>query len=163
MSNMEVIEEVLALLRDTKPASWSHFDAMNDDDMARKVANWHRVLSPIPQEQLIRAAVLFSRTGGPHLPSPSELFQKALELMDEEPPAEDAWALVLKRIRGQDVELPPRAEKVLVQMGGVSNLQKVDEEKWHRKAFLESYTARTVRARETAALDPSRLLSSAKQ
>ncbi len=148
MATLEVVERAMELLARSKPGT----------DLATvSVEVYALVLEPVPDDVLLQAAVVLARSPGAFLPDAGTLYETSMDLTDQEPPAEDAWLLVLKHSRnaslGRDnpVQLPVRAARALRRIGGDEGW-KEDEFPFRRKEFLEVYGTLRARERREAAL-----------
>ena len=151
MARTEVVEEVIALLRDSKPAEWGKFRAMDGEDYERILANWTRVLAPVADAVLLQVAVIAARKGGAFLPSPGDLYELALDLLDDAPDPDEAWAVALEYARTPyiykpEFKLPERVRLALKGMGDPGQWE-VAKYGFRRSQFRESYERETERWR----------------
>ena len=160
MATLTIIEEVLAFLRDCRPAEWDRFKGMPTEEYGRILESWWKVLEPVPDALLVEAAVLHSRKPGAFFPSPGDLFQAALDLRDDSPPEGEAWKAALALACGRTVDLHPLVAEALEAVGGRQELAQANEadNRFYRAQFVKAYQAARERVRERALLDPSRLL-----
>lgn len=106
---------------------------------------------PIPDKTLAEAAVQVSRSDREFFPPPGVVYQAALDLMDDSPNPEDAWAVALQYAKTPyflkpGFELPERVRKVLRGMGDPGQWE---EAKYgmYRSQFQDAYRQETARWR----------------
>jgi len=151
MATIETVEEVIALLRDSKPAEWDKFRSMDREDYDRILTNWTRVLAPVADAVLLQVAVIAARKGGAFLPSPGDLYEIALDLLDNSPDIDEAWAIALKYAQTPymykpEFDLPGRVRVALKGMGDPGQWE-VAKYGYLRTQFQESYKRETERWR----------------
>jgi len=111
MATIQCVTEILDLFARSKPGA-------NIRDFEKVAQAWYLVLEPLADEDVMDAALRLARTGGDFLPSAGAVYEAVLDDLDREPDAAAAWALVVRKSRGNRVELPPRAKAALGAMGG---------------------------------------------
>jgi len=129
MAMIEMVKKILTLLSQTKPGT---------DLSTVNIEAYHLVLAPVPDEVLEQASLILARQPGAFLPSAGDLYDASLDLLDESPDVADAWALVLRRARGADVDLPARAAKAVARIGGTTGWLEKDIS-YRRREFMEAY------------------------
>ena len=150
MADFAVVTEALNLLLQTKPGT------MLPDNT---VEAYTLVLEPIPNETLMQAAVLLTRVPGAFMPDAGTIFQAALDLMDTEPPADEAWEHVLKYSSAASLsdadnptKLTAREKRALQLMGGNCGDWLVKDFPFRRREFIEIYQRQEQRWRDDAAM-----------
>jgi hypothetical protein len=142
MATRDTVKRVMTLLAETRPGT----------DLAKiGLDAYVLVLEQVPDDKLTEAAVLLAREPGDFLPSAGTLFDRALDLMDQEPPAEDAWALVERKARGKAVDLPERAAAVLANLGNWQDWT-VDDLPFRKREFMDLYDKQRARWKRERAL-----------
>lgn len=159
MADRTTVEEVMAFLRDNKPAEWDRFKGMSADEYDRIITNWARTLEPVPDTVLLQVAVIAARQPGAYMPPPGALYDAALDLLDNAPDVADAWALVEKQARGSRAELPDRVSKAVARMGGTGGW-KEDEMGIKRAQFSKEYDRVRSEWKRQAALPGVKMLGS---
>ena len=135
MAARETVEKAYALLGSTRPGA---------DLTKLDVEACTMVLDPIPDDAVLKAAIMLSRKEGDFLPSAGTLFQTALDLLDSEPPADEAWTLVRQHASHASlsttnpVHLPERIATALENIGGDIGWT-LDEIPYRRREFIAAY------------------------
>ena len=150
MADFAVVTEMLDLLLQTKPGT------MLPDNT---VEAYTLVLEPIPNEELMQAAILLSRKPGAFIPDAGTIYQAALDLLDTEPSADEAWEHVLQYSKAASLpdasnptKLTEREKRALDLMGGNCGMWLVDEMHFRRREFIEIYQGQERKWRDDAAM-----------
>jgi len=157
MASMRTVDEVLNLLIRSKPGMDRTMDGFQET-----VAAWHMVLEPIPDEAAWHAAVLLAR-GSEAFVNAGQVFQAALDLLDKEPSAEDAWRYMEIWARDPSAfnfgkELPRRIVRASLPLPRKSEWK--EEDLPHlRRAFEAEYERLSQEWRRAAAMGEGRLLA----
>jgi hypothetical protein len=149
MATLEIVTEIFDLLVRSKPAA-------RVDDVPRTIQAWAFFLQDLPDAELWQAAVILGRTPGAFLPDVGTLADLALDLVDDQPPAEDAWALVVRYARyasqpENPVTLTERAANVLDTMGNCGDWT-VDDLPFRKREFMDLYDKQRARWKRERAL-----------
>lgn len=154
MATIEAVTDVLDFLVRNKPGA----PKMDVDEFEKTAQAWYVTLEPLCDEVVMQAAVVLAREKGDYLPSSGTLYNYCLDLMDDQPSADDAWALV-DRYRhhaslgvNNPVKLPDRAMAALRAMGGNCGMWLEDDIAFRRREFLEAYGNLRARWKRESAL-----------
>jgi hypothetical protein len=130
------------------------------DDVDTIVNAYMLELEAVPDNLLWQATLAVGREPTEFMPSAGQLYQAALDLMDNQPDSGQAWALVVKAASGNKADLPPLVQSAIDGIGGLDMLRhdKESNNSIHRARFIEQYEAARRRERRRAILDPSRML-----
>jgi len=128
------------------------------------IASWWALLSDVPPDQFLRAAIEHSRAST-FPPTPAELRKLALRPEQEGLTAEDAWSEVIGEIRrvgwcGKPQWSTPQAERAAAALGSWRTLcsQTSNELAANRAHFFRLYSAFAGRAeREVACLEAEQI------
>ena len=142
MATTETVKKALAFLGQVKPGT---------DLGTISMEAYQAVLAPIPDDVLEKVAIIFARQSGSFLPSAGDLYDAALDLVDDSPDVGEAWALVLRKARGGNPDLPERAARAAAMMGGTAGWLAKDED-YKRREFAKAYEAAGREWRERMAL-----------
>jgi len=155
MASIECVANVLDLLVRSAPG----FQGI--EDFEKTVKAWVAILEPIPDDLLGKVVVLMGREGWEYqaFPKAGDLYQMALNLVDPEPLAEEAWLTIKQHSRyantrsdnDNPVKLGGRTAEALRLMGGDRGWLE-DELPFRRKEFLDVYAGLRKRQRQQAAL-----------
>jgi len=156
VADRRIVEEVFLFLRDNKPAEWDRLRGMSPDEYERVLRNWTSTLGPIPDEILMEVTVMACRKPGAFMPPPGDLYNAALDLMDDSPDVGEAWALVLRKARGGNPDLPRRAAKAVAMIGGTDGWLEKDIP-YRRQEFAKAYERAGREWRERMALPGAEL------
>lgn len=128
------------------------------DDVATA---WEFALADVPYEASA-AAIKAHLQESPFFPSPSEIYQRALDMTGALPSAGDAWGIVQARISstypGQEAtewDAPHPVREAARAMGGINTLRMSENpmaDRAHFIKFYEQYRQRAARAVDIAAL-----------
>ena len=132
MATIECVTEVLDLFARSKPGT-------NIKDFEKVAQAWYLVLEPLADEWVMGAAVRLARQGGDFLPSAGAVYEAALDDLDPEPNAAEAWATVEKHARGKDVSLSNRMLAALGAMPSSPGDWQEDELAFRRRDFLTEF------------------------
>jgi len=142
VSTLIEVKDILTMLCRSKPGT-----NLNKIDLG----TYHAILEPIPGDVLKRAAIVMARQSGSFPPSAGDLYQKALDLMDDSPDVGEAWALVLRKARGEEVDLPERVARAAALIGGTRGWMDKDVD-YKRREFAKAYERAGREWRERASL-----------
>ena len=152
MASENCVVQILKLFSRTKPGT-------RIDEFSETVEAWVLVLHPLDDDVVTQAAVTLSRQDGDFMPSTGAVFQGALDLMDNEPAADEAWNSVREYSRyanriGMDnpVKLTDRTSKALDLIGGNCGNWLDKDIPFHRREFIEIYDSLEKQWRNEAAL-----------
>ena len=150
MADFAVVTEVLNMLLQTKPGT-----ALPDNT----VEAYTMVLEPIPNDTLMEAAVVLARKPGAFIPDAGTIFQAALDLMDTEPSADEAWQHILQYSKAASLpdeynktKLTDRERRSLDLMGGNCGRWLIKDHPFRRREFIEIYNGQGQRWRDDVAL-----------
>jgi len=144
MATKRKIRETVVVIAGSKPGT-----SLEDVRMESYVL----ALEPVPDEVLDRLATFFVRQAGDFMPSAGTIYQKALDLMDPEPSADEAWVAVSRHVKGlSGPPLTPRAARALAALGGKAALGEAGKDSMYRAMFVKAWESETRRDRERAAL-----------
>lgn len=153
MASPETVMEVLDLLERCWPGV-----ALKDGTAQA----YHAVLEPLPDALLLKAAQMVARSGAEFFPPAGKLFQAALDLVDDQPGASEAWGIVLKgaQTSKQLSDLPRRAALAIEDSGGFRLLKMSPDDALppFRARFIQAYEARKQGERASMAIDSGKLL-----
>lgn len=128
-------------------------------DFQQTVEAWMLVLEPLSDDVVMRAAVGLARNGSDFVPSAGAVYQGALDLLDDEPTADEAWTHVLQYSKAASrpdadnpTKLTAREKKALDLMGGNCGMWQIDEYQFRRKEFIEVYNRQEKQWRAQATL-----------
>ena len=107
-------------------------------------------LEPVPDAALEQAMVTLMRTEGAFIPDAGTMFGAALDLLDPEPGAAEAWVAVEKHARGKNVNLSNRMLAALDAMGGNPGDWQEDELPFRRREFMTEFEKQRARWRSAA-------------
>jgi len=154
MATIDTVKKALTLLSKTRPGT---------DLSTVSVEAYQAVLSPIPDRVLERVSILAARQPGAFLPSAGDLYDAALNLLDDQPNVDDAWVLVWEKARGYSVELPARTAAALKAIGGIpQGGWEMGDVPFRRQEFVKIYEAEQRRWKQQAAMPGTKLLESGK-
>ena len=150
MADFAVVTEALNLLLQTKPGT-----TLPDNT----VEAYALVLEPIPNETLMQVAVMLTRKPGAFMPDAGTIFQAALDLIDEEPDADEAWEHIVQYSKAASrppednpTKLTDRERRALDLMGGNCGDWLVKDYPFRRREFVEIYNAQERKWRDNAAM-----------
>lgn len=130
MADLPTVAQAMSRIAGGKPGS---------DLSAVDAHSYYEVLQGFSNRVIERLVLRFLKDPSPYFPSSGEMYHAACDLTDKQPGPEVAWAYVLKKIQGAEVELPERAEKVYRMMGGKSAMEKEADENIYRSQFYKLY------------------------
>ena len=130
MATKETVKKCLAVLAGSKPGT----------DMATvNLESYALALEPVPDPVLEQITVGLMRVEGAFIPDAGTMFKAALDLLDPEPDDADAWALVVRKAKGNTVDLPLRAKAALDAMGGNPGDWDPADLNFRRREFLAEF------------------------
>ena len=133
MASEECITNILDLYARTKLGT-------KIEDFNKMVEAWRIHMEPLDDKVVTEAAIIVGRNDTSNfIPSPGAVYQAALDLMDNEPSANEVWDDILRAARGhKDITLSERAARALKAIGGYSGW-KEDDLPYRRREFIEAY------------------------
>jgi len=159
MASIETVTSILKELTRTRLGMGKMID-----DFTATVGAWHHVLEPIPDEIAFRATVLLARSEDAFI-HPGQVFQAALDLLDKEDSAEDAWKVVRSKAGGCSVPLRGRTALAAQVLPSPEDRDawSVDALPHLRRAFEAEYKRLAQEWRRAAAMGEGRLLTDGKE
>jgi hypothetical protein len=109
---------------------------------------YRAALEPVSDDLLKQAAVLVLRREESYFPTPGKLFQAALELVDDQPGAVEAWGMLIRSIPYFE-NLTVRIRRTVMALGGFQAISEMPSggDASTRARFIQAYEDATRKER----------------